>query len=338
MEPMTSAAIETSPTTAPLQSFAITLAACWLVLGLAAWPLAQSRHVPARIAAPIALAFLTEISFYLLPGFRRLREWIAATYPPVLIAAAIAVTAVIPYLMFAIPTGNFSFGAFLTLAILFTAVGFCYVPTTQNRALSGMRDIAFLGVLAAAILSGIFKTIYPAPIAKLPMEVLGHLTLVRCAAMSILLVKKDDHIVFGFVPTLREVRIGSMWAIICMAVAFPFGLMLGQVHLTVHPFHPLTALLQMLGIFWFVALSEEFFFRALLQQWIAAWTGSATAALLAASFLYGLSHVRFPNWRFAILAAILGLFCGAAFQQARSMRASMITHTLVAGIFRLLLS
>jgi hypothetical protein len=294
--------------------------------------------VPVRIAAPVAVAFLTEISFYLLPGFRELREWIADTLRPVQIATAVAVTAVIPYLIFAVPTGHFLFSAFLTLAMIVTAVAFWYVPSIQNRMLSISRDSAFLVMLAAAILSGIFKWIFPAPVAKLPMEVLGHLTLVRCAVISVLLVKRTDHIVFGFVPTFREVRIGALWAIVCTAAAFPVGLFLGQVHVASHGLQPLPALLQLLGIFWFVALSEEFFFRALLQDWLASWTGSAAGALVAASCVYGLCHLRFPNWRFAILAGILGLFCGVAFQQARSMRASMITHTLVAGVFRLLLS
>jgi len=334
----TSATEETSQSSAPVKSFVLTVACCWAVLGLAAWPLAQSRQIPAQIAAPVALAFLTEISFYLLPGFRRLREWIVATYRPVQVAAAMAFTALIPYLVFAIPTAHFGWRELATLAALVTAVAFCYLRPVRHPQLAILRDIAFLFLLAAAILSGIFKWIYPAPIAKLPMEVLGHLTLVRCAVVAVLLVKRTDRIVFGFIPTLREIRIGTLWAMACTAVAFPFGLMLGQVHLASHPVHPLPALLQLLGIFWFVALSEEFFFRSLLQQWLTSWTGSTTAALIIASCVYGLSHLKFPNWQFAILTTILGLFCGMAFQQARSMRASMITHTLVAAVFRLLLS
>ena len=334
---MISAPIETK-TTAPLRSFAITVIACWIVLGAAAWPLARSRQVPVEIAVPVALAFLTEISFYLLPGFERLREWIAAHVSPVRIAAAIAVTAPLPYLIFAIPTGHFALFPFLILAVLTIAVAFWYVPAIQNRELSILRDTAFLLILAAAILSGIFKWIYPAPIAKLPMETLGHLTLVRCSVMSILLIRGTDNMAFGFIPTLREIRIGSMWAAVCTAVAFPIGLALGEVHFTSHSWHPLQMVFQLLGIFWFVALSEEFFFRALLQQWLTSWTGNAALALVAASCLYGACHLKFPNWQFAILAAILGLFCGIAFLQTRSMRASMITHTLVAGVFRLLLS
>jgi membrane protease YdiL (CAAX protease family) len=133
-----------------------------------------------------------------------------------------------------------------------------------------------------------------------------------------------------------------LWALGCAAVAYPIGRVLGQMPPSNHPWRPMQSVLVMLGIFWFVALSEEFFFRALLQQWLTEWSGARTIGLLTTSAIFGLCHLgyrnQFPNWRFAILAAILGLFCGMAYQQSRSMRASMVTHTLVVGAFRLFLA
>jgi hypothetical protein len=322
----------------PLRGFLVALAICWCVLGAAAWPLARWRHIPAWIAVPVALAFLTEISFYVLPGFCELREWIATRFRTRHIALALAATALLPYLIYSVPiyslpAGHFAFERFFVVALLMAAVSFWYVPVLDHP----VRDLLFLTLLAFVILSGIFKWIYPAPLAKLPMEVLGHLTLVRCAVFSVLVIKREK-ITFGFIPTLREVGMGALWAVVCTAVAFPVGLVLGQLHFSKRAFHPLQTVLELLGIFWFVALSEEFFFRALLQRWISEWTRNSTLGLLIASSIYGFCHLKFPNWRFAILAGILGLFCGIAFQQSRSMRASMITHTLVAGAFRLLLS
>ena len=337
--------IENTSRTAPLRSFVITLAICWLALGAAAWSLARERRVPAEIAAPVALAFLTEISFYLLSGFQGLRERMAANYSRQQIASAMTIAAFLPYVIYAYPTGHFAFMRSITLWVIMTAVSFWYVPVIRSRRVSIARDILFLVIVAGAILSGVFKWIYPDvitsvpdAITKVPMETLGHLTLVRCAILSILVIRRADKITFGFIPTAREFRIGLLWAVVCTAASWPVGTALGQVHLSKHTWHPLQMALQLLGIFWFVALSEEFFFRALLQQWIASWSGSVAGGMLTASAIYGLCHLKFPNWRFAILAGILGLFCGIAFQQARSMRASMITHTLVAGAFRLLLT
>jgi membrane protease YdiL (CAAX protease family) len=42
----------------------------------------------------------------------------------------------------------------------------------------------------------------------------------------------------------------------------------------------------------------------------------------------------FPNWRLAILAAVAGVFYGAAFNRTKSIRASMVTHALVVTTWR----
>jgi hypothetical protein len=42
----------------------------------------------------------------------------------------------------------------------------------------------------------------------------------------------------------------------------------------------------------------------------------------------------FPNWRFSLVAAVLGVFCGLAWRERRSIQASMVTHALAATAFR----
>src|SRR5262249_32787581 len=91
------------------------------------------------------------------------------------------------------------------------------------------------------------------------------------------------------------------------------------------------------GSLWVLALGEEFLFRGLLQQWMGTWLRSEWAGLIVASLVFGSVHLWsrwFPNWRSAGLAALLGLFCGLAFRQARSIRASMVTHALVVTTWR----
>jgi membrane protease YdiL (CAAX protease family) len=43
---------------------------------------------------------------------------------------------------------------------------------------------------------------------------------------------------------------------------------------------------------------------------------------------------QFPNWRFAILAGVAGIFYGLAFLKAKSVRASMVTHALLVTTWR----
>jgi len=87
-----------------------------------------------------------------------------------------------------------------------------------------------------------------------------------------------------------------------------------------------------------VSLSEEFLVRGVLQRWLEEWTGSRAGALLLASAIFGLLHLgmqhAFPNWKWALLAGVLGWFCGRAKNQAGSIRASMVTHALVATTWR----
>jgi membrane protease YdiL (CAAX protease family) len=92
-----------------------------------------------------------------------------------------------------------------------------------------------------------------------------------------------------------------------------------------------------LAFFWVVVLSEEFLVRGVLQGWMEEWTRSQQAGLLLTSILFGLAHLfyrDFPNWRWALIAATLGWFCGHARNQAGSIRASVVTHTLVITTWR----
>jgi uncharacterized protein len=92
------------------------------------------------------------------------------------------------------------------------------------------------------------------------------------------------------------------------------------------------AALTWAGIFVFVAVPEELFFRAWVQNLLERRVGRL-AALIIASILFGLSHfnkrsVHF-NWRYVLLATIAGIFYGRAWRKSRRVTASSITHTFV---------
>ena len=90
-----------------------------------------------------------------------------------------------------------------------------------------------------------------------------------------------------------------------------------------------------------LALAEEFLARGLLQQWISDWTGRRNLALILASTVFGFCHLwygGFPNWKFAIAAAVAGLFYGKAYIEAGGIRAAMVTHALVVTTWRTLLA
>ena len=311
-----------------------------MVLAPVAFAFARSKHLAFAVAVPIALAFLTETTFYILPGFEGalmfLRASIERSGSRLAVVAALAAASLLPYLILTIPQFLFNPVRCFTLVLLMSAVAGCFLLPAHP-----VRDIGFLVMLAAILLSGIFGRIYPSPDSKTPVFVLGHLTLIRSAVLSVLLLDRREHIRFGFIPSAREFRIGFGWATAAAAVALPLGLTLGVLHTGGHHVSVWIGIGEVLAFFWVVALSEEFFFRALLQRWIERWAGSDIIAITIASMVFGACHLyygrQFPNTRFAILVGIAGFFYGAAFRQARSMRASMVTHALLVSAWRLFL-
>ena len=186
------------------------------------------------------------------------------------------------------------------------------------------------------VLRKYLEPVYTAPLAALHLDILGRLALVRVCVMVMLVGRRISGTGFGFLPSWLEWKIGLRHFLYFLAVGIPLAWATGLVRLG--PAMPLWKIVAtFLGMLWVVALAEEFFFRGLLQQWISQWTGSPALGLAGASILFGAAHLGFrgfPNWKFALAAAVAGLFYGRAYSQAKSIRASMVTHALVVTMWR----
>jgi membrane protease YdiL (CAAX protease family) len=150
---------------------------------------------------------------------------------------------------------------------------------------------------------------------------------------------------YGFVAIRRLTGTGfdfrlqwSDWRTGWRELAFfaPAVLFLGLALRFLHPHFNVPgvgrAALSWAGIFVFVAVPEELFFRAWVQNLLERRVGRR-AALVIASVLFGLSHfnkrsVTF-NWRYVLLATLAGVFYGRAWRERRRVPASAITHTCV---------
>jgi hypothetical protein len=119
----------------------------------------------------------------------------------------ITAAALLPYLILTIPQLAFSPSRFLTLTAMLAAVAFRFLLPAHP-----VRDVSFLILVGGILLSGIFEWIYPSPDAKTPVFVLGHLTLISTAVISVLLFDQRHEIRFGFIPTACECGIGILWA------------------------------------------------------------------------------------------------------------------------------
>ena len=197
-------------------------------------------------------------------------------------------------------------------------------------------DLAFLALVAAVLIRKYFDPIYPAPYPGLSISVLGHIALIQISVLVLIVKRRVQETGFGFLPSAREWRIGALHYLGFLPVAALVALPLKAIQ--VAPPAPLWKTAgTFLGFLLVIALFEEFLVRGVLQQGMEEWTWSRTAALWLASAIFGLAHLwfrGFPNWRWALIAGILGWFCGHARNQAGSIRAGVVTHALVVTTWR----
>ena len=217
----------------------------------------------------MAAAFLIEFPFYLLPGFDAPRHRLARCGKKCA-ALLLTASAIAPWLAYSLATGEAHFTDFLALLLIVVVISFWYSALPAVPVTDGL----FLVIIAAVYLSKAFDGIYLSPIPRQSISVLGHLMLIRTAALAVLVLRGNVHAEFRFLPNRAEWLAGLRWFVPALPVVGIAYWALGLAHVRAHPLNVFQAIGTFLGILWVVALSEEFFFRGLLQQWLEGWTGS----------------------------------------------------------------
>jgi uncharacterized protein len=128
--------------------------------------------------------------------------------------------------------------------------------------------------------------------------------------------------------------------LIFAAIVIPVGIKIGFLkyspalpRLRELPFSTLgTFPIWALGVLFFTAWPEEFFFRGLLQNLLSRTFQNPWAGLAVASVIFGLSHIfhaPYPNWKYVGLATVAGLFYGHAWMKSGSLVPGVLIHALV---------
>jgi len=320
------------PMAKSLGSFRAALLIGWGVLGLAGIFYARARGIPGWAAWPVVAAFLIEYPFYLVPAFPTAREHVTGWGIPAFALAA----AILPYLACCCGAVQFEWGGLARIAAAALAVSLWYVVLPAWPII----DLAFLALIASLLLCEYFNPIYaplhPAYKDLKNVIVIPHLALISMAVMALMLQRRVHETGYGFVPSAREWRIGLLHFAYFVPIGLPLALLLGATRF-VEPKPIWYIAATFIGMFTVLSLSEEFFVRGVLQQWIEEWTLSRAGALVITSAVFGLLHLRMGhiwNWKWVLVAGVLGWFCGRARNQAGSIRASMVTHALVAATWR----
>jgi len=307
-----------------------------VLLSVAAAVYARMKAVPAAIALPLVVAFLIEFPFYLLPGFAAARDRFMARGKP-RAAALLALSALAPWSVYAISTGHFNPAALVLLCSIAVLTSFWYVVFPANAVV----DLLYLCLFAAIVLLKVFARIYPAPVPKLDVSILGHVMLVRMMAMSMTAIRGGVDAEYRFWPSRTEWFAGLRWFAWLLPPVVAAYWALGLLRLRPHPMNIFLVAGTFFGILWVTAISEEFLFRGLLQPWLSKWTSSPVAGLILSSLLFGSVHLGFhgpfPNWRFSTVAAILGFFCGLARRKTGGIQAGMVAHSLLVAVWRMFL-
>lgn len=193
------------------------------------------------------------------------------------------------------------------------------------------RDAVILLTLGLAVDLRWFEPAWPAG-----LEAIGKILLVDAGLYGFLAVRQLNGTGFDFHLRWSDWKSGLRELAFFAPIVVLLGLALGFIHPHANIPSIAKALLRWAEIFVFVAIPEELFFRAWVQNLLQRRMGRNTA-LVVASLLFGLSHfnkrsIHF-NWRYVILATIAGIFYGRAWREHQRVPASTITHTFVDWIW-----
>ncbi|HWF48711.1 MAG TPA: CPBP family intramembrane glutamic endopeptidase [Bryobacteraceae bacterium] len=331
-----------TPTLPGLLPYLVTLLVCWAALTVFAYNFAHQERAPWIVSAALP-AFLIESVFYLGALFAGFRAWFAERFWSWTQGGILWASALAPYLVFSFLAGTFYSRTFLLLAGLTGVLSFWFVFAPRRAT----YDVGFLVLAAAPVLLRVFPRIYAAPTLHAPIRIdyLGHLMVVHVAVLALLVLRQWNPGPVGPWPNRAEWRAGVVYYLLAVAPLCGLALSLHAVKFAPRTGHwwMLAALAAgyFAAMFWVTVFSEELLFRgvierALLDSWRSRW-----AAIVVSSLLFGAVHLwvrHFPNWNWMSIATVLGLFLGWAYVRTGSIRATMVTHTLVIVTWRMLFS
>ena len=192
------------------------------------------------------------------------------------------------------------------------------------------RDAIILLSLGLAVDLRWFERAWPGGLAGL-----GKLLLVDAALYGFVAIRRLSGTGFDFHFHWSDWKTGLRELVFFTPLVVGLGLTLGFLH--PHGNVPqLSMILKWIYIFIFIAVPEELFFRAWVQNLLERRVGRR-AALAITAVVFGLSHFNKRstqfNWRYVILASIAGIFYGRAWRERRRVPASAITHASVDAIW-----
>ena len=287
----------------------------------------MSNFEPVAVVV-LAIELLPALAFGL--ANERLAEAIARW--PAFVRISLPACLVVPYVILAVTSHAFRWEWFVFYALLPIVMAWLMscaaVADPEQR--GNWRDALILLTLGLTVDLRWLDIAWPAG-----LRGWGNLLLVNAGLYAFLGIRKLTGTGFDFHFRWSDWKTGFRELLFFAPAVILLGMALGFIH--PHRNIPVIwkAAFSWIGIFVFVAVPEELFFRAWVQNLLERRVGGR-AALVIASVLFGLSHFNKRNfgsahfnWRYVLLATIAGIFYGRAWREQRRVPASGITHTCV---------
>jgi hypothetical protein len=251
---------------------------------------------------------------------------------PSIVRITLPALCVLPYVFISSSHQMFSWRWCALYALLPVAIAWllAQAANADPEQRGNWRDAVILLTLGLAVDLRWFEPAWPSGLAGL-----GKLLLVDAGLYGFLAIRRLSGIGFDFHFRWSDWKTGLRELIFFAPLVLGFGLALGFLH-PHRNMHWLTMVPTWIYIFIFIAVPEELFFRAWVQNLLERRVGRRWALAITA-ILFGLSHFNKRsahfNWRYVVLASIAGIFYGRAWRERRRVPASAITHASVDAIW-----
>ncbi|MGH9407287.1 MAG: CPBP family intramembrane glutamic endopeptidase [Terriglobia bacterium] len=248
-------------------------------------------------------------------------------------ALTIPLLLIFPYLVYGWGTETFSAWTLLKLVTYILAPNLLLLPDRlRPRAGIGWRDAAAMLALAAPVSAGWLAHIW-----TYPLE-FGFFRAAYCVSTGVyafVVIRRLDNVGSSLLWSKQDLAAGIVRFAGFAALGIPLGYALRFIRLRSNAVRPEVVAIEFVGIYLTIAIPEEVLFRGILQNLIEQSFSSnhrSLHALLLASPVFGLCHLYHrpaPNWRYALMATLAGLFYGNAFLRRRRTACCALTHALV---------
>ena len=244
--------------------------------------------------------------------------------------ALLAVVPLLAYVIYLAGTGNFTVPRFALAAAYVLLPVFVVISAGAAKPGAWQDYLAMLAIflpLKFRWLDGLWP--YPGPrVAQMAPMLLA----ITVALATFLLVRQFSGVGYNIVWG-RDAALSVLFHFALLAlIVIPLGIALHFIQFDPEQAHWRSLPVDAAIIFLLTAWPEEFLFRGLLQNSLAHTFSSETAGWFTASVIFGLAHISygvFPNWRYALLATIAGVFYGRTWRKTESIFPAAIVHALV---------